>query len=51
MIDFDADAFMAAAAGPTAVRDFFLSRMVLSEGSRVRCEDPALNGQQVRAGP
>ncbi|KAL4457894.1 hypothetical protein ABPG75_012759 [Micractinium tetrahymenae] len=40
VIDFDADAYMAAAAGPAAARDFFLERMVLGKGSRVRCGDP-----------
>ena len=56
VIDFDADAYMAAAAGPEAVRDFFYSRMVLSEGARVRCSGAGTElGQQVRcsraAGP
>ncbi|PRW56345.1 glycosyltransferase-like protein [Chlorella sorokiniana] len=47
VIDFDADAYMAAAAGPAAARDFFLSRMVLSEGARVRCSKPGMQfGQQ-----
>lgn len=51
MIDFDADAYMAAAAGPEAARDFFYSRMVLSEGARVRCHKPGMEfGQQVRRG-
>eukprot|EP01026_Neomeris_dumetosa_P028844 TRINITY_DN2336_c0_g1_i4.p1 TRINITY_DN2336_c0_g1~~TRINITY_DN2336_c0_g1_i4.p1 ORF type:complete len:616 (-),score=86.67 TRINITY_DN2336_c0_g1_i4:287-2134(-) len=40
VIDFDQDAFMAAAPGnPEEVEDFFFSRMVLSEGSRVRCKN------------
>eukprot|EP01023_Acetabularia_acetabulum_P027013 TRINITY_DN25552_c0_g1_i3.p1 TRINITY_DN25552_c0_g1~~TRINITY_DN25552_c0_g1_i3.p1 ORF type:complete len:728 (-),score=153.66 TRINITY_DN25552_c0_g1_i3:96-2009(-) len=40
VIDFDQDAFMAAATGePEEVEDFFFSRMVLSEGSRVRCKN------------
>lgn len=47
VIDFDADAYIAAAQGPAAAEDFFFSRMVLSEGARLRCTDPALN-QQVR---
>ena len=46
MIEFDQDAYMAAAQGPAAARDFFNSRMVLGEGARVRCTDPEL-GQQV----
>lgn len=48
MIDFDADAYMAAAAGPAAARDFFLQRMVLGEGSRVRCADPRQPDKLVR---
>ena len=40
MIDVDQDAYMAAASGPAAIQDFFYSRLVLSEGSRVRCSDP-----------
>ena len=40
VIEFDQDAYLAAAAGRAAVEDFFYSRMVLSEGSRVRCRDP-----------
>ena len=47
VIEFDQDAYMAAAQGPAAARDFFNSRMVLGEGARVRCTDPDL-GQQVR---
>lgn len=35
IIDFDRDAFLAAAKGDSA--DFFFSRNVLSEGSRIRC--------------
>jgi hypothetical protein len=46
VIEFDQDAYMAAAQGPAAARDFFNSRMVLGEGARVRCTDPEL-GQQV----
>lgn len=49
VIDFDVDAYMAAARGPAAAHDFFLSRMVLSEGARVRCTDPTL-GQQASGG-
>ena len=37
IIDFDADAFMAAKSGLKAVDDFFYSRNVLSEGAPVRC--------------
>lgn len=40
VIDFDADAFMAAAQGPEAAAAFFFNRMVLSEGSTVECQDP-----------
>ena len=40
VIDQDQDAFMAAAQGRAAVEDFFYSRMVLSEGARIRCTDP-----------
>ncbi|KAL6776982.1 hypothetical protein ACKKBF_B19730 [Auxenochlorella protothecoides x Auxenochlorella symbiontica] len=40
VIEADQDAYMAAAAGPTAVTDFFYSRFVLSEGVSVRCTDP-----------
>ncbi len=47
MIDFDQDAYLAAAAGRAAVEDFFYSRMVLSEGSRVRCQDPENGNVQV----
>ena len=32
VIDFDQDAYLAAAAGRRAVEEFFYSRMVLSEG-------------------
>eukprot|EP01025_Chloroclados_australasicus_P067086 TRINITY_DN9272_c2_g1_i6.p1 TRINITY_DN9272_c2_g1~~TRINITY_DN9272_c2_g1_i6.p1 ORF type:complete len:732 (+),score=93.71 TRINITY_DN9272_c2_g1_i6:291-2198(+) len=40
VIDFDQDAFMAAATGDQEeVEDFFYSRMVLSEGARVRCKN------------
>lgn len=45
VLELDQDAYIAAAQGPRAVEDFFFSRMVLSEGSRVRCQDPA-NGLQ-----
>jgi hypothetical protein len=45
VIDFDADAYMAAAQGPAAAEDFFFSRMALSEGSRLRCTDPDLKQQ------
>ncbi len=48
MIDFDADAYMAAAAGPAAARDFFLERMVLGEGSRIRCAHPQRPTKLVR---
>jgi len=48
VIDFDADAFMAAAAGPQAVASFFYGRMVLSEGARVRCSPPQAPLQQVQ---
>ncbi len=47
MIDHDRDAYMAAAQGEAAVDDFFFSRMVLSEGSQVRCKD-ARKGMEVR---
>jgi len=51
VIDFDAAAYMAAAAGPASARGFFYSRMVLSEGARVRCSKPGLEfGQQVSGG-
>lgn len=49
MIDLDADAYMAAAQGPAAARDFYLGRMVLSKGARVRCADPA-TGREVSEG-
>jgi hypothetical protein len=38
IIEFDADAFMAAVQGEDAINDFYFSRMVLSEGVAVRCE-------------
>jgi hypothetical protein len=41
VIDHDADAYMAAAAGPAAVEDFWWSRMALTEGSPFRCANPA----------
>lgn len=47
MIDHDADAFMAAARGAAAAEDFFYGRLVLSEGSRVLCPDPAAPMLQV----
>lgn len=51
VIEFDQDAYLAAAAGRAAVEDFFYSRMVLSEGSRVRCRDPeAGNIEVIRVG-
>jgi hypothetical protein len=40
IIEFDADAFMAAVQGEDAVNDFYYSRMVLSEGVAVRCAKP-----------
>ena len=46
VIDFDADAYMAAAKGAHAVADFFHTRMVLSEGSPVACSDLANPGRQ-----
>lgn len=47
VIEFDQDAYLAAAAGRAAVEDFFYSRMVLSEGSRVRCRDPEAGNIEV----
>lgn len=47
VIDLDVDAYMAAAQGAAAARDFYVGRMVLSEGARVRCADPA-TGREVR---
>ena len=46
VIDLDADAYMAAAAGPAAVQDFFLSRMV----RRVRWRRRAAAERQQRRG-
>lgn len=39
IIDVDRDAFVAARRGPEAARQFFMERMALCEGSRVRCLD------------
>jgi hypothetical protein len=44
VIEFDADAFMAAVQGEDAVNDFYFSRMVLSEGVAVKCASK-LNAQ------
>lgn len=45
VIDFDADAYIAASQGnESAIEDFFYSRMVLSEGSPLRCLHPS-NGE------
>lgn len=49
VLEVDADAYVAAAQGPAAVQDFFFGRMVLSEGARLKCIDPALK-QQVCTG-
>ena len=43
VIQTDQDAYIAAATGPEAVRDFFYSRFVLSEGVSVACRDPDLS--------
>ncbi|KAI3436820.1 hypothetical protein D9Q98_006230 [Chlorella vulgaris] len=45
VLEVDADAYVAAAQGPAAVQDFFFGRMVLSEGARLKCIDPALKQQ------
>lgn len=47
VIQADQDAYMAAASGPEAVRDFFYSRFVLSEGVSISCKDPELGLQVV----
>ena len=48
MLEFDQDAYLAAAGGnATEMDDFFLSRNVLTEGSRIRCADQ--HGAQVRS--
>lgn len=39
VIDFDAEAFMAAAGGQKSIEEFYFTRMVLSEGSIVECID------------
>ena len=44
IIEFDADAFMAAVQGHDAANDFYFSRMVLSEGVAVRCSKPDVGG-------
>ena len=41
MLDFDQEAFLAASlSNATETEDFFLSRNVLTEGTRIRCRDP-----------
>jgi len=49
IIEFDADAFMAAVQGEDAVNDFYYSRMVLSEGVAVRCAKPVAGAAGVVA--
>ena len=42
--DFDQDAYMAAAHGHKAAAEFFWSRMVMTEGSHVRCRRTWVRG-------